>query len=279
MIDLFDDPILHSMKIAAEKAGELIRHYYSSPDALKIKNKLSHQDLVTQADTESQSIIVESISSSLKAKGYNDTSLGFIGEENFTKRGEYTFVIDPIDGTTNFTSKINNFAVSIGCFAKGKPEYGVTYDPINDCLYAAQNGKGAYKITQGNATRLQMVAHSMDSCLLATYIHTRPEQRQQEMGFISAIYPFIKGVRIMGSGSQDLVRLADDAIQIVMFAKSNLWDIAAAYVVVTESGGGLYNLDGSPLLFDLSDPQKNYPLLGCLKGNESLLTKYVPQVS
>lgn len=279
MIDLFNDPILHSMKIAAEKAGELIRHYYSSPDALKIKNKLSHQDLVTQADTESQNIIVDSLYSSLRSKGYDDSSLGFIGEENFTKRGEYTFVIDPIDGTTNFTSKINNFAVSIGCFVNGEPTYGITHDPINDCMYVAKKGKGAYKIALGKTKRLNMVAHSMDTCLLATYIHTRPEQREKEMGFISAIYPFIKGVRIMGSGSQDLVRLADDAIQVVMFAKSSLWDIAAAYVVVTESGGGLYNLDGSPLLFDLSDPQKNYPLLGCLKGNESLLTKYVPLIS
>ena len=279
MDDLFADPILKSMKVAAEKAGDLIKHYYSSPEILHIKNKLSHQDLVTQADTESQSIIVKSLLSLLKDEGYEDSSIGFIGEENLTKSGKYMFVIDPIDGTTNFTSKINNFAVSIGCFANGVPTYGITYDPINDCMYVAQKGKGAYKITQGKTTRLNMVARSMDACLLATYIHTRPEQREKEMGFISAIYPFIKGVRIMGSGSQDLVRLADDAIQIVMFAKSSLWDIAAAYVVVTESGGGLYNLDGSPLLLDLNDPQKNYPLIACIKGTESLFTRYVPLLS
>lgn len=279
MNDLFADPLLKSMKTAAEKAGALIKHYYSAPEILHIKNKLSHQDLVTQADTESQSIIVESLLSSLKDEGYEDSSIGFVGEENLTKTGEYTFVIDPIDGTTNFTSKINNFAVSIGCFVKGEPTYGITYDPINDCMYMAQKGMGAYKITQGKTARLNMVAHSMDSCLLATYIHTRPEQREKEMSFISAIYPFIKGVRIMGSGSQDLVRLADDTMQIAMYAKSSLWDIAAAYVIVTESGGGLYNLDGSPLLLDLSDPQKNYPLIACIRGNESLFTKYVPLLS
>ncbi|MFZ2026333.1 MAG: inositol monophosphatase [Microgenomates group bacterium] len=273
---LFDnDPISVSMYDAALEAGRLIRDYYYSTEILEVKNKLSHQDLVTRADTESQDIIVESISRSLGDKGYKDESIGFIGEENLDKNGEYIFVIDPIDGTTNFTSKINNFAVSIGCFVHGEARYGVTHDPINDCTYIAKKGAGAYKITQGKVTRLTMNPYEMDKCLLATYIHTNPEQREKEIKYLTKIYPFIKGVRIMGSGSQDLVRLADNSVQVVMFAKSSLWDIAAAYVVLMESGGGVFNLDGSNLLLDLDDPHKNYPLIACIKENISSFAKYI----
>lgn len=274
MVFFDNDPIIVSMYNAALEAGKLIRKYYYSTEILEVKNKLSHQDLVTRADTESQDVIVESISRSLKDKGYEDASIGFIGEEGLDKKGEYIFVIDPIDGTTNFTSKINNFAVSIGCFVHGEPRYGITHDPINNCTYIAKKGEGAYKITQGKTTRLTMIPYEMDKCLLATYIHTKPEQREKEMNYIATIYPFIKGVRIMGSGSQDLVRLADNTVQVVMFAKSSLWDIAAAYVILTESGGGVFNLDGSDLLLNLSDPYKNYPLIACIKENIALFAKY-----
>jgi len=269
-----DDQIMVSMQKAVLEAGKCINKYYFSPETLKTTNKISHQDLVTQADLESQKIIVKSITQSLLDSGYSDTSLGFIGEENLDKKGEYTFVIDPIDGTTNFTSKINNFAISIGCFVKGEVNYGITHDPVNDCTYIAKKGEGAYKISHGTTTQLSMIHYPMNKCLLATYLHTDSIQREKEMRYISNIYPFIKGVRVMGSGSQDLVRLADNSIQVVMFAKSSLWDIAAAYVILTESGGELYNLDGSLLILDLQKPHKNYPLIACMKGCVSTFSKY-----
>ncbi len=259
------DPILDAMLNAAKQAGSLAMAYYNSLDKLEITEKISHQDLVTNVDTESQQSIVDTLCRELERAGIPKSEIGFIGEEQLASTGKYVFVIDPIDGTTNFISKIGNFAICIGCFVDGAVTYGVVHDPFSRTSYLTKKGEGACKTAEDRKYKLSMAARPLRECLLATYLHTNAEQRQRELDFVSRIFPHIKGVRILGSGSMDLMRLADNAVQLIMYAKSKIWDIAAAGLIVRESGGELYNLDGSRLRFDLTDPEKEYPLIACGK--------------
>lgn len=269
------DPILKAMLKAAETAGVLVMEHFNSLGALDISEKMSHQDLVTNVDTASQKLIVDTLYRELEAAGIRKSEIGFIGEEQLARSGKYVFVIDPIDGTTNFVSKIGNFAICIGCFIDGAISYGVVHDPVSRTNYVSKKGAGAYKTKENGGYKLDMSARPLRECLLATYLHTKEEQRLQEMDFVRGIFPHIKGVRVLGSGSMDLMRLADNAIQLIMYAKSKIWDIAAAGLIVRESRGMLFNLDGSGLQYDLSNPEKEYPLIACRK---ELLDEVLPFV-
>src|SRR5260221_602641 len=136
--------MLKTIEAAARKAGEgLLTSFHQH---LHAKEKTNHQNLVSKADFNSQKYIRDFLLKNLLAQGIDRKNIGFLGEEGLDEKGEYTFIIDPLDGTTNFISGIEYFAVSIACLQNGELLCGVTYNPVTDTLYIAEKGNGAFKV-------------------------------------------------------------------------------------------------------------------------------------
>src|SRR3990167_1043046 len=121
--------MINILKSAATEAGTILLNYYKKN--LTLNYKTSHKDFYTIADVESQKIIKEVITKLLVKKGIKETEIGFIGEENLSvgKNAKHLFVIDPIDGTTNFASGFDFFAISIAYFHEGTLTTGLIYRP------------------------------------------------------------------------------------------------------------------------------------------------------
>src|SRR5664279_2981455 len=135
----YQSPILNVMTAAARKAGRPLVRDYGELENLQISQK-GPGDFVTSADKRTEKILVEELA---KARpGY-----GFMGEEGGVTEGKdksHRFIIDPIDGTTNFMHGVPHFAISIGLEREGQMVAGVIYNPITDDLYYAEKGHGAY---------------------------------------------------------------------------------------------------------------------------------------
>ncbi len=269
MID--SSPILQILSDAAKKSAAQVNVYFE--ERLEPQFKSSRQDLVTKADIESQTCIQEAIIQGMVKLGISETEIGFIGEENgLHKKGKYMFAIDPIDGTTNFASGIEYFVISIGCFVDGELMYGVLYEPLTNTSYLAEKGKGAIKIRSNREVSLSIEMKSLKDSMVATYLHSDEILREKELSFVKNIFPSVRGVRMMGAGALDLVKVADNTFQVCMFMKSNIWDIAAATLVIEESGGVIASLTGKELAFELNDLGKIYPVVACHPSNlESVL--------
>lgn len=267
-------PLLEIIKQSVVSASSIVMNLYQS--GAKTSFKGSHQQLVTEADIKCQSFLEKSIKTSLIAHGIDNNVIGFIGEEEgLDIKGKYLFAIDPIDGTTNFASGLDYFVISVGCFTDGALVCGVIYEPATNILYWSEKGKGAYKTVNNTQSELKLVYHDLSHSLLVSYIHSGLEQREQEFSFIKSIFPEIRGVRIMGAGALDLVKVADNTFQICMFAKSNIWDIAAASLILQEAEGRISNLDGSDVILDLSKPEKLYPILACHPDNHQKILSFI----
>lgn len=257
---------------AVSQSSKLVKDFFE--ERLEPQFKTSSQDLVTKADIISQQCIQEVILNRMVKSGIADTEIGFIGEESgLDKKGKYLFAIDPIDGTTNFASGIEYFVISVGCFVNGELTYGILYEPLTDTMYWAEKGKGAQKQRNNQKVSLHLEAKTLRDSMVATYVHSNEELREKELLFMKNIFASVRGVRIMGAGALDLVKVADNVFQICMFAKSNIWDIAAATLIIREAGGEIVSLNGEQILFDLNDSGKIYPVLACHPSNlQDILT-------
>ncbi len=124
-------------KALVKRAGVFAHEYYMRLDTLNIESK-GHQDMVSEADRDTEALVRNAI-----AQAYPEDTI--VGEEDGVDKGtsEYTWIIDPIDGTANFVASIPQWCVIIACVKNDEKHIGVIYDPCADELFAAENGKGA----------------------------------------------------------------------------------------------------------------------------------------
>jgi len=248
---------------SARAAGKMILSYFRVES--HISRKTSHSDLVTIADVTSQNIIIETITKELVKRGISENEIGFIGEENLsTDYRTHMFVIDPLDGTNNFASGLDYFAVSIAYFYKGVPTDAVIYWPIRDIMYYATRGKGAYKKKRdATITKLKVEDELLENSVVYTYLSSRAELLSREFKLMQKISPLVRGVRIYGSACIDLVHLADsdNSAHIVFFTHTYLWDLAAAYLILYESGGICTDLRGNEITFDISSEKRDFEVI------------------
>lgn len=227
----------------ALKAGELLRERLSAQQKITYKGEV---DLATEADFLSQELIASSLS-----KNFPDH--GILAEENLEEKteAEFLWIIDPLDGTTNYAHRYPIFSVSIGLEARGEVVLGVVYDPNFDELFVAERGGGAYlnnKLIQVSKTA------ELTKSLLATgfpyWTRERPGQLFQRFQDFSMK---AQGIRRAGSASLDLCALACGRIDGFWEEGLRLWDTAAGKIIVEEAGGVLSKFDGSP--FDIRFPE------------------------
>ena len=178
-------------------------------------------------------------------------SANFIGEESddnkTLKDNDYTFIIDPIDGTTNFSRDLNLSAISVALFKNGKPYIGVVYNPYRDELFSGQIGEGAFL----NGSRINVSNRDISNGLvftgLAPYYF---DMREKSMELQRKIVMKCADYRRLGSAALELCYVACGRGEAYFETKLMPWDYAAGYIILKEAGGIVTTIEGEELKFD-----------------------------
>ncbi|WBV42000.1 inositol monophosphatase family protein [Pseudoroseomonas cervicalis] len=254
-------PALNVVVNAVQKAGRRLLRDFGEVEQLQVSMK-GPGDFVSQADLRAE----ETLRAEL---GRARPAFAFLGEEQGESGAadwEWRWVIDPLDGTTNFLHGIPHWAVSVGIEKRTGPETseivaGVIYNPAADELFWAEKGMGAFL----NDRRLRVSGRrDMLQAVFATGIPFAKVQRKAEFSAILAkLMPHVAGVRRMGSASLDLAWTAAGRYEGFWELGLNKWDIAAGLVILKEAGGWA------------TDPEGNDPYLSgnVIAGNPLLQPK------
>ncbi|MGD8742743.1 MAG: inositol-1-monophosphatase [Granulosicoccaceae bacterium] len=228
-------PMLNIAVSAARKAGDLIMRYTDRIDTLKITNK-ARNDFVSEVDRMAEDAIIETIH-----KAYPDHAI-LAEESGKTSGNQYEWVIDPLDGTTNFLHGFPQFAVSIALREKGRLYQSVIYDPTRQELFTASRGNGA----QLNNRRLRVTAtRSLEGALIGTGFPFRHQQHLDAyLNMFRAIFPDTSGIRRAGAASLDLAYVAAGRLDGFWEIGLKEWDMAAGVLMIQEAGGLVGDFSG-----------------------------------
>lgn len=232
-------PHLNIMANAAFKAARGLVRDFGEVEHLQVSRK-GPGDFVSTADKRAE----DSLYADLK-KAY--PAYNFLLEERGKIAGnsEYTWIVDPLDGTTNFLHAIPHFAISIGLQKGEELVAGVVYDPIKDELFYAEKGGGAFL----NDRRLRVSSRKdLPDALLGTGIplpHHTPEEYRDFQTALGRTMPIVAGVRRLGAAALDLAYVAAGRFEGYWENLIAPWDVAAGIVLVREAGGYVYDLSGN----------------------------------
>lgn len=220
-------------------AGEILRSYWGKTG--EIKQKQFFWDLVTAADLASEAFIIAAIKREFPGHEILSEEAGL----SASPHSDYQWVIDPLDGTTNFTHQYPMVCVSIGLLVHGKPTLGVVYNPIINELFVAAKGKG----TTLNGVPLHVSrVEKLEQSLLATgFAYDRKETRENNYAEFCHMTNLCQGVRRGGSAALDLAYVASGRLDGYWERGLKPWDIAAGIVLVEEAGGVITSYEGGPI--------------------------------
>lgn len=222
----------------SKQAGSLIREGFGKQ--FKVDFKTNEINLVTEIDTASEKLITDFIK-----KKY--PTHGILAEEgsDVNKSSEYLWVIDPLDGTTNFAHGLPIFSVSIGLQKNRETIAGVVYDVMQDIVYAAEKGSGAtaksVKIKVSENNNLQ---HSLLVTGFPYNIKDNPDKALERFAILSKKS---RGIRRLGSAAIDFCYVAKGVFDGFWEVHLNPWDICAGNLIVEEAGGIVTDFDGNPI--------------------------------
>jgi myo-inositol-1(or 4)-monophosphatase len=222
---------------AAHAAGDHIVKYMDRLEGITINSK-GRNDFVSEVDHQAESIIIETIQKSYPGHGFLAEERGKQGDS------EYQWVIDPLDGTTNFLHGFPQFAVSIALMYRGQPEQAIVYDPLRQELFTASKGAGAYM----NNRRMRVSKRkSLQGALLGTgFPFGDNEHMELFISTFKALFPLVAGIRRAGAASLDLAYVACGRLDGFWEIGLHIWDIAAGDLLIRESGGIITAIDGNP---------------------------------
>ena len=228
-------PVLNVAIEAAHSAANIMRRQIQHVDAIPFEKKARH-DYVTEVDKACEEEIVREI------KRYYPEHSFLCEEGGASGEGDVVWVIDPLDGTSNYMHGIPHFAVSIAQKIKGRTEHAVVYDPMRDELFTASRGGGAYL----NQKRIRVSArNSLDSAVLATAFPFRQRNQLQSYARVfQAVLSKIEDFRRAGTASLDLAWVAAGRMDGYFELGLKPWDVAAGALIVREAGGVVMDWDG-----------------------------------
>jgi len=231
-------PMLTTAVRAARTAGTVISRASVRLDSLNIETK-QRNDYVTEVDRQAEAAIIDILSKAYPQHAFLGEESGLSGQED----SEYLWIIDPLDGTTNFLHGLPHYAVSIGLEFQGRMEHGVIYDTFKDELFTASRGSGAFL----NNQRLRVTGlKTLDGALLGTGIPFRDDQPLEEfMATLRGMLGPIAGIRRAGSAALDLAYVAAGRLDGFWEFGLKPWDMAAGVLLVREAGGMVVDFDGS----------------------------------
>ena len=214
-------PNLNLMIKACEKASKILIRDFGELENLQVSKK-GPKDFVTNSDKKTEKVLINELTKNKKKYSILSEEIGFIKNDD----NDYIWVIDPIDGTTNFLHGIPHFCISIGLKFKDEIISGIIFDPIKNEIFYAEKNEGAYF----NNHRIRVSKRkNLDECLFAT------NKNGLSLTDLNA--------RIFGSAALDLAYVASGRIDGYFQNGLNLWDIAAGTLLVKEAGGIVNNYD------------------------------------
>ena len=223
---------------AARAAGNIINRAALDVESVRVSQKQVN-DFVTEVDQASEKTIIETL---LTAYPGHAIWAEESGKEHGAQDSDYVWIIDPLDGTTNFIHGLPIYCVSIALAVKGKIEQAVVYDPTRNDLFTATKGRGAYmnnrRIRVAKRTRLQ-------ECLISTGFPYRFDDNiQHYLSLLGDILPRTAGIRRPGAAALDLAYVAAGFTDGFFELGLQPWDVAAGALLITEAGGLVGNLSG-----------------------------------
>jgi len=230
--------LLNVMVQAALKAGKSLSRDFGEVQNLQVSVK-GPSDFVSQADLKAEKIVREEL---MKAR----PTYGFLGEEGGEEigtDGAHRWIVDPLDGTTNFLHGIPQFAVSIGLERSGEIVAGVIFNPATDELYTAERGGGAFL----NDRRIRVAARKQlsDSVVCCGVPHLGRGNHGKFLVELRHVMGETAGVRRMGAAALDLAYVAAGRFDGFWEAELSPWDIAAGIVLIREAGGFVSDMAGA----------------------------------
>lgn len=236
----------------AAKAGEWIKSKLGS--VKQLSTKTSPQDIVTEVDKGAEQMIRKLILTHfpdhaiLGEEGVEPGAEAAARALQAAQEEEYLWIIDPVDGTTNYVHGFPFYSVSIALAHRGEVIVGVIYDPSRDELFVAEKGKGAY--VHGNPTYVSKESQLSESLLATGFPVDSKVNLPLNMAELHALLPKVRNVRAGGSAALHLAYVAAGRLSGYWEHGLSAWDIAAGALLVQESGGAVTDTDGRP--FDLS---------------------------
>jgi myo-inositol-1(or 4)-monophosphatase len=228
--------VLELASSLARAAGAIQRERYAT--GFEIRTKSAAVDLVTDVDEACEALIV----SALEAERPGDAILAEEGGETDRDGASWRWIIDPLDGTTNYAHSYPRFCVSIGVEFEGARTVGVVYDPLMDELYHAVVGRGAHM--NGRPIRVSKET-ALDRSLLATgFAYDRRKSEQDNLDNFAAFLKAARALRRDGSAALDLCYVASGRLDGYWEFKLAPWDVAAGYLIVEEAGGRCSDASG-----------------------------------
>jgi myo-inositol-1(or 4)-monophosphatase len=257
-------PLLNVAVRAARRAGEIIVRKLGRVSASDVQAK-GRNDFVSEVDQAAERDIIETV-----RRLYPDH--GFLCEESGRSGGdEYIWIIDPLDGTTNFLHGFPTFAVSIAVEHRGRLDHAVVYDPMRQELFTATRGCGA--LLDDRRIRVSRQA-TLDGALIGTGFPYRANARWMDeyMAMLKAVMQETAGIRRPGAASLDLAYVAAGRTDGFWEIGLSAWDTAAGTLLITEAGGRIGTLTGAPYA------QGGHVVAGTPKVYEALLEAIGPHV-
>lgn len=221
-------PMLNIAVRAARNAGNIIIRNLDRVDQLSVHTK-DRNDFVSEVDQQAEQEIIGTIRKAFPGHA-------ILAEESGSSEGdEYQWIIDPLDGTTNFLHGFPQFAVSIALRHKGRMEHGVIYDPLRQELFTATRGAGAML----NDRRIRVTKrNSLEGALLGTGFPFKSQQHLDTyLDMFRALFPQAAGIRRAGSAALDLAYVASGRLDGFWEIGLNIWDMAAGVLLIQEAGG------------------------------------------
>jgi myo-inositol-1(or 4)-monophosphatase len=234
-------------------SGRSLLEYFTKPGEVRIKE--SQSSVVTEADIKSDAIIVNLI-----GKRYPEHNI--ISEESGFRNNNsrFTWVIDPLDGTSNFAAGIPWFGVLISLFEDNIPILGGAYLPVNDVVYVAEKGKGATM----NGIKLKMKEKSLKDSLISFSVDYTEDDEFLEHG-ISVFKYIIKSSRNIRSTNSlvDFIYVAEGKFGGCINLFTKVWDISAPGLIIEEAGGVMLDVYGHEITYKIGDdlPARNFPVV------------------
>lgn len=230
-------PALNVMVAAARKAGKRLIRDFGELEHLQVSRK-GPADFVSSADQRTEKILLEELQKARPGYGFLMEESGLIEGPDKTHR----FIIDPLDGTTNFLHGIPQFAISIALEREAQLQSAVVFNPVTDEMFTAERGHGAYL----NDRRLRVAAREkLIDCVIATGTPFAGTPGHEEFSTeLSRVMPEVSGVRRFGSAALDLAWVAAGRFDGYWERDISAWDMAGGILLVREAGGVVSDLDG-----------------------------------
>lgn len=230
-------PMLNIAIQAARAASKIIIRHMDQLDRIEITEK-SQNDFVTEADQQSEQVIIETI-----RKAYPGHSI--LAEESGELNGhqdDFCWLIDPLDGTRNFLHGYPHFCISIALLQKGRVELALVYDPVRQDLFTGTRGQGSYL----NSRRIRVSeANKLSNALIGTgFPYHDKELCKAHINKFETIYTQASGLRRGGAAALDLAYVASGKLDGFWEAGLKPWDVAAGALLIREAGGAITDFTG-----------------------------------